>query len=210
MQNVTAIIVSYNTQALLQAAYESLRRFYPLMPVVIVDNSDLTNPCYRYARKIAYGPTKCVSNNTNLGHGPGMVLGISCVETEYFLLMDSDVTIDIEGVLEKMFYPFTKLINLYGCGQIVKVDKNGMNENPFLEYLHPHFALIKKAAYDEYSPIINHGAPLIRAMHSLRNRHIPQKDFLMDFPLTQYITHHERGTRKLNPRGFHPRFWDKV
>lgn len=205
MNNLTAIIVSYNTCDLLQAAYESLRRFYPLMPVVIVDNSDLTNPCYRYARKIAYGPTRCVSNNGNFGHGPGMVLGISCVETEYFLLMDSDTEMYRSDVLEGMMEIATP--EIYGVGQIMQVDFDGMNCIQGVAYLHPYFALVNKKVYQKFSPIINHGAPMLSAMIDLNEN---MKYNLNSFPVTDHVRHHERGTRKLNPRGFHPRFWDKV
>lgn len=202
MNNVTAIIVSYNTAQLLKECYESIRAFYPTMKCIIVDGSDRNDECYRYAKSIQQINDKTISVGRNIGHGNGMKLGIAEVRTDYFLLIDSDVTIDKSGVVEAMLERF--LVYTYGVGQVIKVNDKGMNDENGFNYLHPHFALIGTQEYFAFDPIINHGAPMLKAMISGAHE-------LVDyFEVSKYITHHERGTRKLNPRAFQPKFWDRI
>lgn len=217
MNNVTAIIVSYNTRDLLRDCYNSIRRFYPTMTVIIIDGSTPGNECCEYAKSISREYTVVKSLGYNIGHGKGMKMGIDLCKTEYFLLVDSDVAIKKEGVLERML----KYINLheglligstYGCGPYILVRPDGTNIEidrieEGLPYLHPHFALIRKSEYIKYPEIINHGAPMLNAMNGLKQA---GKIFIPFFELDNYIYHAERGTRKLNPKEFHPKNWDKI
>lgn len=209
--NVTVIIVSYNTYQLVRECYNSLRKFYPTIPCILIDGSDEGDKCHEFVKTRNTKYNKIFSLKKNIGHGPGMVLGIENCETDYFLLMDSDVVINKAGVIETMlgiFTQFKKLedqIEVYGVGQLIKTNSKGLEGND-LHYLHPHFALIKKSAYQKCHTIINHGAPMLKAMKDVeKNRYS-----LIKFPLNDYITHHERGTRKLNPKAFHPKNWDKA
>lgn len=223
MQNITAIIVSYNTPDLLRNAIASVRRFYPTLPVIIIDGSPPDSECWMYCQMLGLEPNmivKCVEYN--IGHGNGMKMGISMVETEYFLLMDSDVEIKNEGCLEFMIEVFENSPKVYGFGNIVEVNKEGGNiPNEYtvtdkaleiskpgaIPYLHPHFALIKKSMNLKYAPIINHGAPMIKAMVDL---HEKKEDYPAYWPVDEWVVHHERGTRKLNPKEFNPGNWDNV
>lgn len=202
MNNVTAIIVSYNTYDLLKNCYESIRKFYPCLKCVIVDGSDSNNMCNAYAKSRSQKINKTISVGRNVGHGNGMKLGIAEVRTDYFLLIDSDVTIDKAGVIEAMLERF--LVYTYGVGQVIKVNKEGLNDENGFNYLHPHFALIGTKEYFAFDPIINHGAPMLKAMISGAH------ELVDDFKVSDFITHHERGTRKLNPKTFNPKFWDKI
>ncbi len=203
--NVTIIITSYNTPELLQNAYQSVRRFYPAIPVIIVDNSEQFTPCYRLARSLSSHYTRILSTRSNLGHGPAMKYGIAQVNTPHFLLMDSDVTINGAGIIERMVEQMHEFV--YGIGQVVEVDGLGINVEKGLPYLHPHFALINKSMYLKYDPIINHGTPMLSAMKSIEEK---GSAILINANWGNNITHHERGTRKLNPKGFQPKYWDRV
>lgn len=206
MDNVTAIIVSYNTPDLLRACVESIRKFYPALKIIIIDGSPPDSDCWIYCHKLMQEPNtlvKCVEYN--IGHGNGVKMGISMCETEYFLLVDSDVEI-LSPILEDMLIPFKKG-DCYGVGEIISVDENGNNGGNIL-YLHPHFALINKEKYLKHSPIMNHGAPMLNAMKSISNVYDCGLAFCPDFK-NRYV-HHERGTRKLNPKEFNPVNWDKV
>ena len=201
MNRVSAIIVSYNTPELLKGCYESIRKFYPELHCILVDQSDENSTCFNYVKtRNNYYNTKVLLKK-NYGHGPGIKFGIELCKSEYFLLIDSDVVIKKEGVIESMLSLMEK--GVYGVGHIMQVNSKGLNVENGIPYLHPHFALIKKEEYLKFKPAINHGAPMLEAMKSCTS-------LLLDFPVKNYIIHHERGTRKLNPKAFHPKNWDKV
>lgn len=224
MNNITAIIVSYNTRDLLKACIESIRKFYPILKIIVIDGSPADSDCWQYCQTLLNNDmcatVKCLEYNC--GHGPGMVKGIELCETDYFLLCDSDVEIlrawTIQAMMEAaridlgIRNAYKKLEELpgeyfiYGVGDIQIVNESGSNSENGIYYLHPHFALINKNEYLKYDHIINHGAPMLKAMNSIQNKN----SFLAKFDLSNFITHHERGTRALNPKEFNPANWDKV
>jgi len=205
--NTTAIIVSYNTADLLRACYNSIRKFYPELPVIIIDGSHHANECFTYSKSIADKFTRVANVEFNIGHGPGMKLGIGMCQTNYFLLIDSDVTIDKAGVIEGMEATHQSKADtlVYGCGKVVQVNETGNNVDKGINYLHPYFALINKTAYLNHEPFINHGAPLIKTMLSIFYPNI-----LVSFPVDEFVTHKGRGTRELKPKEFTPGYWDKL
>ncbi len=195
MNNVTAIIVNYNTPDLLRDCVASIRKFYPCMDIVIVDGSEDDSVSFSMRDKHTF----TIPLRSNCGHGPGLNIGIRSTETDYVLLVDSDVTIDKPGVIEAMLkLPLTA----YGCGQVVEVNETGNNVHDGIRYLHPHFALIRRKAWDLYPPFINHGAPLLATMK--------MQPYIMNFPVGEFVTHKGRGTRVLNPKEFNVGNWDKV
>ncbi len=204
MQDITGIIVSYNTRNLLRDCVSSIRKFHPLMPLIIIDGSSPMNACYSYAKTLRNSSTTVMSLNKNIGHGEGMLYGIFQCKTKYFLLIDSDTVIKSD--------PLPEMVNMigdnYGIGQVVRVDKNGINQEGGIKYLHPHFALINKEQYVKYDSIIHHGAPMLRSMIDIAKRNHANK--LIDFPVQKYIHHIGRGTRVLNPKGFNSNTWDKI
>jgi GT2 family glycosyltransferase len=206
MQNITAIIVSYQRLDLLRACLASVRQHYPELKVIIVDGSPLHSVCSTYVGKIGNRFTKTVRLDYNIGHGRGMKKGIELCKTSRFLLLDSDVTIDRPGVLEDMSHHLDQYTNCYGVGRVVTIDDKGLNAAKGAPYLHPHFALVDKAVYQQYAPIIHHGSPMLKAMIDLAAK---QKHFLFSFPVENYITHKERGTRSIHPKEFRPNTWEK-
>lgn len=204
MDNVTGIIVSYNTRNLLSNCVTSIRKFLPSMNLIIIDGSAQNNPCFSFSKTLKNSNTKVLNVLHNIGHGKGMIAGINICETKYFLLIDSDIEMKENPLPEMM-----KLIkNNYGVGQVVNVDKDGMNKEKGIKYLHPYFALINKEKYLKYSPILHHGAPMLQAMIDIKNK--KKSKTLIDFPVEKYIHHLGRGTRVLNPKEFNPKNWDKI
>src|SRR5688572_26552932 len=136
---ITAVIVSYNTPELLKECYNSIRRFYPELEVIIIDGSPPDSDCWKCAAWLNTAENTTVKNvEYNIGHGKGMNMGIGMVKTDYVLLIDSDVTIDYPNVLEEMVGYLSKK-NCYGVGQIVDVNEHGSNVSSGIKYLHPHF-----------------------------------------------------------------------
>lgn len=201
--NVTAIIVSYMREDLLCSSFESIRKFYSEMPVIIIDGSPFDSVCAKYAESLRNEFTIVRCTGYNIGHGNGMALGIEYCKTGKFLLVDSDVIIR-KAVISQMEAALCHW-KAYGVGQVVLVNDQGGNiDTGGIPYLHPHFALIDKRKYIEYQPFIHHGAPCIKSMLDIKG-----KELLLDFNVSEFITHLGRGTRVLNPREFSSKFWDK-
>jgi glycosyltransferase involved in cell wall biosynthesis len=203
MNNITAVIVSYNQAELLKAAYSSIRKCSD-MPIIIVDGSQPDNPCKQLVFHLAVQPNvKIYEFPHNVGHGKGMDFGIRKAQTDYVLLMDSDVTIDDGSCIPDLIAHLKRDEKLFGVGQIVTVNEDGTNvpaDDPdAILYLHPHFAIINREVYFKLPGFVHHGAPCIRTMQHL---HTFKKYGLAHFNVSNYVTHKGRGTRALNPKEF--------
>lgn len=204
MENNTIIIVVYNTKELIENCHNSIRKHLPRIPILIINCSDLSNQCSAYLSHLNKNYTKVVNVNKNIGHGKGMDYGIKLAKTKYVTVMDSDTIMN-----KNPFKEMELLIkDNYGIGQVLDVNLNGVNTDAGIKYLHPYFALINRQKYLDNKPFIHHGAPCIETMIDLMNKNKSKE--LIDFPVEKYITHLGRGTRLLNPKHFHSKFWDKI
>jgi glycosyltransferase involved in cell wall biosynthesis len=206
--NITAIIVSYNTADILRSCVESIRLEYPKLKIIIIDGSDETNDCFTYTQTLRDDITLVKNYRQNIGHGPGMNLGIGFCKTRYFLLIDSDVIIRRHGIIEYMAILMDgNRDKCFGVGRVVMVNNDGGNvDKDGIRYLHPHFALIDKMKYILLPAFINHGAPCINTMTQLETS--PHRFFCINVPFSDFIFHPGRGTRILNPPEFSPDKWD--
>lgn len=228
IEDVTVIMVCYNTKDLARKAYESVRKFYPDISMIIVDNSDRNDPCTDYVAMLKSGKTRVIRPGRNIGHGPGMDTGIRNVGTRYALLMDSDVVIrrDCISAMIKNMGDGT-----FGVGKIVHVSRWGNSEgkpaymNPkaikyyayygkpgrkhTIPYLHPYFHLINVEKYRKLKPYVHHGAPCVLTMLDLYNKGRSRR-VLVNFPVEKYVAHRGRGTRENHPLDFRKHRWQKV
>lgn len=205
MRNNTIVIVTYNTKELIQNCYNSIKATKSLSNIIIVDGSEMGNTCKSYLSHIDKRlNTIVIDAKNNIGHGKGMDIGIKAAITDYVTIMDSDTIMKIN--------PIKKMIELlgdnYGIGQVMDVNNAGINVDNGIKYLHPYFALINRQKYLDNKPFIHHGAPCIETMINLHERNLSNE--IIDFPVENYITHLGRGTRVLNPKHFHSKFWDKI
>lgn len=189
---ITAVTVVYNTPHLIKTAMASIRKFYPALKVIIIDGSPEGSLCLNVTKAMSGKFTKVIHAGANVGHGPGMSQGIAMAESDYVLVFDSDIEM-LSPCLHDMYKALADR-NVYGVGQVVKVDQHGMNDPKGFDYLHPHFALISKVNYKQFPPFIQHGAPCIKAMHRVS---LQKQIRVVDFNLTGKILHKERGTRKV-------------
>ena len=199
MNDLTGLVVSYNTKELLQTAIESIREFYPILPILIVDSSDQDNECYELVKVLSISDPqiKRIHISGNIGHGKGMDYGIININTKHILLFDSDIEM-IEPCLEIMLGALG--LDHYGVGQVISVDKNGNNSENGIPYLHPHFCIINTRLYCDYAPFVHHGAPLIKTMIDILYHNVNNE--LVNFDVSAYVNHKGRGTRDLNPPEF--------
>lgn len=191
--NITAVTVVYNTPSLIKIAVKSIRKYYPTMPIVIIDGSPVGSECFLTTLAMMDKHTHVEHTHQNVGHGPGMCRAINMSKTPYILLFDSDI--EMKGrCLEQMMLKLTESQNVYGVGKVVKVDRYGINCSSGIPYLHPHFALISKRNYNKFFPFVHSGAPCIKAMIKLSQQ---RQIFVYDFPVENYVLHKERGTRNV-------------
>ena len=230
IEDVTAITVCYNTKGLMKRAYESIRKFYPDMKMLIIDNSDRGNPCAEYVQSLTEEENvRVIKTGRNVGHGPGMNLGLRNCETKYALIFDSDIKLEKDCLPEML-----KQMNddIFGVGKIVHVGLDGNNGKPrftnpkamkyyayyskakrsfTIPYLHPFFQLINVEKYRKHKPYIHHGAPCLQTMFHIYEKQKSNK-LLVNFPVDDYVLHEGRGTRRVYPEALDSRKqqWQRV
>ena len=172
---MTGLVVSYNTADLLRRSIESILKFHPSLPLLIIDGSDSDDPCYKYAASLRSEQIRVVQPNENIGHGRGMDLGLRMIQTEYALIFDSDI-IMLKSPLSQMLSMMDS--NTFGCGWITEVGYDGFDYGTFLHqlkdgpvrYLHPYFQLLNVANYKKFIPYCHHGAPCYKTMIDIHEK----------------------------------------
>jgi len=200
VQDITGITVCYNTKDLMKAAYDSIRKSHPDMPIVIVNGSDINDPCTLYLYSIRSNRTKVMAMGYNIGHGRGLDFGIRRISTKYAMLFDTDIEM-LKSPVKQMLKKMRE--DTFGIGGIGKIgyDGNDCGRMPrhekegCLSYLHPHFQIINVNNYKKYHRYVHHGAPCYLTMIDIHKRGLSDK-ILIEFPdLKRYIKHYTRGTR---------------
>ncbi|MBA7673766.1 hypothetical protein ES703_81970 [subsurface metagenome] len=159
VEDITGITVCYNTKNFMERAYNSIRKFHPDMPIIIIDGSDSDDPCAAYTKGLMSNLTIVKSVGYNIGHGRGMHMGIELAKTKYALIFDSDIEMlksPVEAMLA-MMEPDT-----FGIGYIEKTGMDGYEYGahphhrgqPYMKMLHPYFHLINIANYHKYHPYV--------------------------------------------------------
>jgi hypothetical protein len=211
---ITGITVSHNTLSLLKGAYESVRKFHPEMMIIIVDGSDVTDPCREYVKSLTSPYTMLILCNTNIGHGRGMDLAIRQVKTKFALIFDSDIVM-IKSPIEQMLLMMGD--DIYGVGYTEKTDMGGYEwgarpehaTEGFMYMLHPFFHLLQISEYFKFHPYVHHGAPCFLAArdihrHGLTDKiikvlpglgHTSGQGWCWDPVPPLYVIHNTAGTR---------------
>ena len=200
IDNVTGVVVSYNTKELLERSLNSVRNFYPDLKIIVIDGSQPGNSCYDFVRKLGGGITP-VSVGYNIGHGKGMDMGIKLALTDFVLVFDSDIVLKGRPI-EKMMRLLEE--DTFGVGEIQFVNKKGKNvkrSKKAIPYLHPYFQIINKSIYAKFPGYVHHGAPCILTMMEIKRRGMSEK-ILKDFPVSDFVRHQWEGTRALDPVEF--------
>ena len=196
---ITAVVVCHNTPDLIRKAVLSMMKYQPEVKILIVDGSDPKNHCQRVVQMLSekFWNVKAFTLGYNIGHGAGLNYGISKATTKNVLIFDSDIV-----VRKPFLYDMLSFTDFYGVGKVVKVNDHGENSEEGIRYLHPYFAMISRKGYFQRKPFMNSGAPCLQAMKDLQSIGRPYSEsVLIDFPVEDYVLHHERGTRKVIKRG---------
>src|ERR1700760_2367020 len=96
MQDVTAILVTYNSADVIGAALDCLKREARIGQVIVVDNASIDDTCAVAARHCP--DAVLIRSEKNLGFGAGNNLALERVKTAFALLVNPDALLR-EGAL---------------------------------------------------------------------------------------------------------------
>ncbi len=192
---VTAVIINFRTPDLLEHAAASVRRYYPDLPLLLIDNGsgDTSPDLMRSLRDGSPATTEVLLNDRNLHHGPAMDQALRHLQTPYVFFLDSDAEILHPGILEEMFSAIASIPLHYAVGKKIFMNSRGFDvpESPSATpYIRPICMLIHRARYRELPPFEKHGAPCLRNFAAATARSYQ----LVHVPVEQYIRHKGRGT----------------
>jgi Glycosyl transferase family 2 len=192
LDKVTIIIVHYKTLELTKAAFNSLRKFYPEIKIVIVNNGDDSESEIFLAELNKHDKNLSVlTPGKNLHHGPGMHFAILRISSDWFLTFDSDSELLKGNIIEDMYAKIDSLT--YALGEFIIMNKFGFfakeGEESF-NYVHPKCALFNRSFYLTLPPFKKHGSPCLANEIGAYEKGYK----LIDFPLSNYIKHPGRGT----------------
>jgi hypothetical protein len=215
IKDVTGIVVTHNTKDLIQRCIESIRKFHPTMRIMIVDGSDVNDPCRHYVKQLSDEFTEVILCDHNIGHGKGMHLALEMCVTPLALVFDSDIEM-IESPIElmvSMVEPHT-----YGVGYVEKTAYDGYEygckahhfSQPHMFMMHPFFHLLQRSEYFKFHPYVHHGAPCYKAALDIHLKgltdkvykilpelgHTAGKGWVWDAVPAKWVRHDTAGTRK--------------
>ena len=117
-QDVTLIIKAFERSYAVVKLYESIRKFYPDLKIIIVDDSKNAMDASIFDKNVEYCHT-----DFDIGLSAGRNLAVSKVKTKYFVLLDDDFLFTKKTKLEKMYDALTttgfKIVsgNVYDFGK---------------------------------------------------------------------------------------------
>jgi glycosyltransferase involved in cell wall biosynthesis len=192
---ITAVNINYQTPDLTQTALTSFRKFYPQIPILLIDNGSKDNSQEVLKRMVDNNPdlVKLVANEKNLHHGPAMHQAIGSLQDEFILFLDSDCEILKGGFIEEMLAVLKADSNNYAVGKLVHMNKRGFDvphSERSIKYIRPICMLIRQTLYIHLEPFQYHGAPCLKNMIDAGKR----GHNLVDFNVEDYIHHKGRGT----------------
>lgn len=193
--DITAIVVNFKTKHLIKQAVQTFRKFYPDVPLIIIDNASRDSSTEWISSKDG-GNIRAIINGNNIGHGPALDIGMKECLTRYAFTFDSDIRFNRGGFLQLMQQ---SIDGKYAIGWLRWVNYNGVaargnfDKKKLLPYVHPCFALFDVDVYRKLCPFVNKGAPLIDNMRSARSSGY----LVASFPFEKYADHLVAGTRRL-------------
>lgn len=197
MNNVTVIVVNYKTLELTKTCVQSLRKFYPDIPLILVDNNS-NDASKTYIVSQSNEHTTVLLNSKNVGHGIALHQATMLVNTPYVFTLDSDTEILQKGFVEQMLAYFEVKEKLYAIGWLRYVNEMGVSGdekkcNNLKPYVHPYAMLFDRKKYTTLATFEDSGAPCRLNMFDA----IVKGYTLCDFKLEPYIKHWIAGTRRM-------------
>lgn len=199
---ISAAIINFRTPDLTTAAVRSFRKFYPDVPLTLVDNGSFDDSAsvLGNVRDEAPTVTQLILNPSNRFHGPAMDQVVRHVSSEFVLFLDSDCEIQTGGFIEQMLSHMRAEKRCYAVGKRVFMNRRGFHVKDgagSIAYIHPICMLLRRSSYLMLTPFRHHGSPCLDNM-----REAAKQDYLLvDFPIFDFITHTGRGTARRHGYG---------
>ena len=192
---VTATIINFRTPDLLKRAAESLRKYYPGIPVLLIDNGSGNGSAGALETIRLRNParTEVIVNNENLHHGPAMDQALRHLVSRYVLFLDTDAELRDGRFLELMVTAAEEHTGGYAVGHFVRMNKRGFDipgKQSGTPYIRPYCMLIRRELYLTLPSFQRHGAPCLANMKAAADRGLT----LVHFPVYDYVAHEGRGT----------------
>lgn len=202
-KDITVLICHRNTNDLIRLCLESLLRFYPDIPIVVMEGGSTDDSVFYLRYKSMLHPNIKIIEGTDTtsrftSHGVTMHEALKHhIHTKYVLLMDSDVIVERAGLIEDMLPEFNKDELLYAIGSVMLVTRSGhacgapKNEDDVLRYAHPSFSIYDVKKYHEVGkPFTDHGAPCVYSMLEAENKGL----HIVYYPVDKYVSHLSGGS----------------
>ena len=193
---VSGVVVNFQTPDLTRRAIESLRQFYPRLPLLLIDNGSKDNSREVLQELQTTPATTLLFNKRNLFHGPAMHQAMAQASSTHVFFLDSDCIMFRGGALERMLEIADQDDLCYAVGKRVTMNKRGFDvpeQSGAIPYIRPICMLVKREIYGVLPPFRHHGTPCLDNMRDAVSRGY----HLLDFPVLDYVTHEGRGTAGL-------------
>lgn len=189
--DITTVIINYQTPDLLETAVTSFTHHYPHIPLLIIDNgskdespSIISNLCKTKSAVSAH------FLDENIYHGPAMDFAArNLVSSDFIFFLDSDTETKQPGFLEKMIKQLEEP-DAYAVGELLTVNARGFKSTKGFQILMTPYMLIKRNNYLNLPPFEHHGQPTLANYKAAQHQGL----VLKEFPVSNYIFHHWRGT----------------
>ena len=198
IDSCTAVIINFQTPALTMKAMRSFRRWYPEVPLLLVDNGsrDESRAVLEDYARLDMQYTRIIVHPENLHHGPAMDQALRSLETTWVLFLDSDCEVKKGGFLEEMVSCLEHDPAGYIVGKMTYMDKRGFDipkEKGGTPYVRPICMVVRRMFYLKLPPFRKHGTPCLDNMIAAQERGWG----LVGYPIEEYVDHLGRGTASL-------------
>jgi glycosyltransferase involved in cell wall biosynthesis len=193
--SVTAVIVNFQTPDLTRRAASSLRRWYPDLPLLLIDNGSADDSPSLLRRLAEQSPAMntLLCNPRNIHHGPAMDQAMRRLSTEEVFFLDSDCVITSGGILERLREALHADDRNYAAGKRIFMNSRGFDVTPNSHahpYIRPICMLLRRRQYLALPPFERHGAPCLTNMIAATAAGL----WLAHVPVDDYVQHEGRGT----------------
>jgi glycosyltransferase involved in cell wall biosynthesis len=196
-KEVTIVMCERDTADVTKLGIESILRFYPDIPIVIVDGGSVDDSI-NYVRylDVAHENVTLWERYGRNGHGTMLDDAIlKFVKTKYVLVMDNDIIVRRGGWIEQMLITMNVSgaldQEIYALGSLMLVTYKGdgcgdpVDDSDVLRYTHPSCAMVRLETYLQLPAFVEHGAPLVYNMKAAQD-----KGYRIEyFPIEEYVTH---------------------
>lgn len=192
-KDITILVCQRNTPELIRLCLESILRFYPDIPIVVMDDYSTDDSIWYLKYKEITNSNIKIFNWTGLhSHGQIMDAAINeAIPTKYVLTMDSDTILFRGGWIEDLLEQFKDNDNLYATGTRMYVTRSNdcvgepKDDSDAVAYAHPSCSVLRTDIYKTLPPAANHGSPFCYNMMEAEKRGLE----IGYYPIENYVFH---------------------